>query len=113
MPNVADEPINLVFYHPVLVLQNDMYEARQDAQGKVRLAKADHVLFRQSHADPCSGDFLINIVRESALPELLDKIERDQGETAARIRKLHREDLRIAVDALWKTRGHGRIPRRI
>jgi len=109
--DVADEPISLSFYYPVLVLQNDLYEARQDAHGKVRISKADHVLFRQSYALPSAGDFLINVVRESALPVLLNKIEGDRQEAASRIRKLHRQDLRNAVEQLWGTRGHGKIPR--
>lgn len=108
---MKDEPISVCFYFPVFVVQNDLYEARQSTGGKVELSEVDRLLFRQSNAVGAAGDFLIDVVRESALPQLLDEIEHDQGETAARIRKLHRGEFRQALESLWRTRGHGKVPR--
>ena len=63
---VEDERINLTFYFPVFVVQNDLYEARQDPKGGVEMLPVDRLLFRQSNAVASTVDFLIDVVRESA-----------------------------------------------
>lgn len=71
------ERVNLEFYYPILALQGELVDVRQE-KGTVLLNSADHLRFQRSvSAHGHDHSYGIDVVTESAFPKLLNLIEKE------------------------------------
>jgi hypothetical protein len=85
-----DEPVNIEFYYPVLVLQGDLLEAIPSKRS-VLLRAADHLQFRRSSI--VSGkplEYQIDVLRERFLPKYINMVQQEIEKTARLLRRRHR-----------------------
>jgi hypothetical protein len=83
--------VNLTFLYPVIVLQGELWEAYHTKRS-VQLRARDTLQLQRTLIAPGKRmTYQIDVVRERALPELLDAIEADLGRASRTLR--HRSDI--------------------
>lgn len=74
---VSEEPINLNFYYPLIVLQGDLFEAFYDNKNLI-LEPRNMIQYRQQEIKKGETEtFQIDIIKESFLEEYLKLIEKE------------------------------------
>jgi hypothetical protein len=75
--------VNVTLLYPVIVLQGELWEARHTKRS-VHIRSADHLQLQRTLIAPNKQlTYQIDIVRERALPQLLDIIERELDRVAS------------------------------
>lgn len=85
------ERVNIEFYYPILALQGELVEVRQE-KGAVLLNATDHLRFQRSvSAHGHDRSYGIDVVTEPAFPKLLDLIEKELRTTAEGMKRRQNE----------------------
>jgi hypothetical protein len=83
----SEEPINLEFYYPVLVVQGKLVDV-QPKGGKLEIRDASHVQFRNEVIRGAQeNSYHIDVVTEGYFPKFLDIVAGELKETAQRIQQ--------------------------
>lgn len=107
-PGIEDfeEPINLEFYYPILVVQGKLVEVRSIGID-IELANVEHIQFHRSIvAGSEEKDYQIDVVTENFFPSYLDIIEKELAESTERI-ITQEKFIRAAVQRFAKTKSKG------
>jgi hypothetical protein len=107
------EPINILVYYPLLVVQGELLEARPAGKGGVRLSRRPHISFRRSEF--VKGDergYQINVVQERYSPRFVSLVERESEGMARLLRRRHRE-VRRAIGGIVRQARRFKSPDRI
>jgi hypothetical protein len=93
------EPINIQFYYPLVVIQGDLYLARERREGLV-MQKAKHVQFRREIWSTDRRDtYQIDVVQESFMGAYLKMIDKELESIKQRFVR-RRLDVRNSIDKL-------------
>lgn len=93
--------LNLEFHYPVVVLQGELLEVRQD-NGKVNVQSVDHIQYRRtSIVDSREINYQIDVVTENYFPEFL-KIVRTELENTADLLDKHYASVCTAINTIIK-----------
>ena len=77
MPNSAwkDEVFTVLLF-PLLILQNDLFEAKEH-EGDIKLESKKHIVFEFNRYNAKNESFLIDVITEDYLDDYLNIIEND------------------------------------
>ncbi len=95
-----NEPINLEFYYPILVIDGPIFEARQ-TRDEVKLEKTEHVNFRRSVHFEDEQSFHIDVVTENYFTKNLTTIEKEM-EMTTKLLKRKKKEVVVAKERIMK-----------
>jgi hypothetical protein len=94
-----EEPINLQFYYPMLVLQGSLFVAKV-ADGSLEVSQVEHVQYRREVFSAQRHEtYQIDVITESYLPDILKAIEGEMKRIALRMKRSKRR-VRESINAL-------------
>lgn len=103
------EVINLQFYYPVIITKGDLYECFVGGK-RPKYRRVHRINFiRRYHSEKIKGEYRIDVVTETGFRRLLNTIEQEIHNIAARIKRkkelLRRSANSIARERARKSRG--------
>jgi hypothetical protein len=98
---IAEEPINIQLYYPLLILQGEIYLARERNR-KLTLRKVPHVQYRRDKwSHQLRDTYQIDVVQERFIPTYLDLVEKEIETFKKRLSR-HLSSARTSVTRLIK-----------
>ena len=106
------EYMNVEFYYPVVVLQNELLEVRPRGKS-IRIESSKHLQFRRSfiyRGQAC--DYQIDVLTESFFPKYLSLVEKELDITAQRVQEA-RTEIQHSVERISRVAKRLRSPDKI
>lgn len=93
------ENLNIEVYHPVIILQGDLLEARETKRS-VTFRTTDHIQFRRSVATKGrEADYQIDVITERYLDNYIQMVSAELQKTARLLRRRHKV-IRAAIETI-------------
>jgi len=106
------EYINLEFYYPVLVVQGDLMDVRQNKKS-LRISKAEHIQYRMSTlVGKEQRTHQIDVVTERFFSKYLDILDSELAKTARLLRRRHKF-VNMTVDRIARAASRFRSPEKV
>ena len=100
------EHLNLQFYYPLVILQDELYEAYEE-EGEVKMEPKEHIQFRKQTVQPeVSRSFHIDVIRERFLSTFLQIIDKEMEQVYHTLRhkwSIIEDSIEINVQRLRET----------
>jgi hypothetical protein len=82
----GQEYVNLEFYYPILVLQNDVYDVQFVPGSGIRVTPTHHIRFRRSAlVGAKEARYHIDVITEGFFPSFCELLEKEMDETRRRL----------------------------
>jgi hypothetical protein len=111
-PAKTSEYMNVEFYYPVVVLQNELLDVRPSRKS-IRIESSKHLQFRRSFVYRGEAhDYQIDVLTESFFPKYISLVEKELDITTQCVRQAHTE-VQHSVEKISKVAKRLRSPNKI